>query len=90
VATWLGGTSRSADTALATLTTAVEHARYAPQPSTPTSTLVRDLDAIEDGLRSRRSTRERFRATFWPASLDWSRVPLLGRWLPGDGDIRRH
>ena len=90
VAAWLGGTSRTADSSLATLTTAVEHARYAPGRLDLSPELVRDLSAVEAGLRSRRSARERFRATFWPASLSWSRVPLIGGWLPGSGDYRRH
>ncbi len=90
VATWLGGTSRTADSSLATLTRAVEQARYAPGQSDVGPELVHDLSAIEDGLRSRRTPRERFRATFWPASLDWSRVPVIGGWLPGSGDYRRH
>jgi transglutaminase-like putative cysteine protease len=90
VATWLGGTSRLADSSLTTLTRAVETARYAPQGSGSGPDLVRDLATIESGLRSRRTSAERFRATFWPASLDWSRMPVIGGWLPGSGFRRRH
>jgi transglutaminase-like putative cysteine protease len=90
VASWLGGTSRAADSSLATLTSAVEVARYAPERTEVGPDLVPDLSAIEDGLRSRRTSRERFRAMFWPASLNWSQVPLIGGWLPGSGADRRH
>jgi transglutaminase-like putative cysteine protease len=90
VAAWLGGTSRKADASLGTLTRAVERARYAPGGRQTGPELVHELHAVESGLRSRRSGRERFRALFWPASLDWSGVPLIGQWLPGSGYPRRH
>jgi hypothetical protein len=96
VALWLGGTSRKADASLGTLTRAVERARYAPGGAEGSvgpqagPELVHELHSVESGLRSRRSGRERFRAMFWPASLDWSGVPLIGQWLPGSGQSRRH
>jgi transglutaminase-like putative cysteine protease len=90
VAAWLGGTSHQADSSLATLTRAVEVARYAPEGERTGPDLVHDLAKIESGLRSRRTTGERLRATLWPASLDWSRVPIIGRWLPGSGFGHRH
>jgi transglutaminase-like putative cysteine protease len=90
VATWLGGSSTRADTSLQALTAAVEQARYAPAGAAPSGAgLVHDLTAVEAGLRSRRSGRERLRAIFWPASLGWSHVPLIGPWLPGTGGRRR-
>ena len=90
VASWLGGTSNDADGSLATLTRAVEVARYAPPGAAAGPDLVHDLETIESGLRSRRSAGERARAVLWPASLDWSRVPVLGPWLPGSSTSRRH
>jgi hypothetical protein len=89
VAAWLGGSSRSADTSLGSLTSAVEQARYAPNGTAAGPQLVRDLGEVESGLRSRRSGRERMRARFWPASLDWTRTPVVGRWLPGQTSGRR-
>lgn len=71
VARWLGGSSPDADTSLATLATAVEVARYAPGVMTRDrgADLVHDLSTVTAGLRSRRTTAERLRAKFWPASL---------------------
>lgn len=89
VASWLGGSSTKADSALKSLTAAVERARYAPAAAATGPQLVHDLSAVEAGLRSRRSSRERLRATFWPASLGWSRVALIGPWLPGNPGARR-
>jgi transglutaminase-like putative cysteine protease len=89
VATWLRGTSSRADASLGTLSTAVERARYAPRASQAGPELVHELHSVESGLRSRRSGRERFQAIFWPASLDWSQVPVVGQWLPGSSEPRR-
>jgi transglutaminase superfamily protein len=89
VASWLGGSTATADSSLRSLTAAVERARYAPASAAAGPQLVHDLNAVEAGLRSRRSGRERLRATFWPASLGWSRVPLIGAWLPGNAGARR-
>ena len=47
--------------------------------------LVEELEAVQRGLMARRSTRQRVLARLWPASLAWSGVPLIGRWLPGGG-----
>jgi hypothetical protein len=89
VARWLGNSSDAASTTLQTLTTAVEHARYRPH-SSPGADLTAELAAVRDGLGARRSPRERMRARFWPASLDWSHVRWVGRWLPGATGPRRH
>jgi transglutaminase-like putative cysteine protease len=89
VANWLGGSSRTADGSLQSLTASVERARYAPSATASGSQLTHDLAAVEAGLRSRRSGRERLQARFWPASLGWSRVPFIGQWLPGSGGGRR-
>lgn len=81
VVDWLGRDA-AADTALASLATAVETARYAPE-SSPLSDrdaagqppLVGELHSVEAQLRARRSTGARLRARLLPASLGW-------RWLP--------
>jgi hypothetical protein len=89
VARWLGNSSDAASTTLRTLTAAVEQARYRPDAS-PAADLSDELAAVRDGLGARRSPRERMRARLWPASLEWSRVRWVGRWLPGGGGARRH
>ena len=84
VASWLGGPGGRASDPLRTLTAAVERARYAPtRGRQDEADLERSLDSVQAQLRSRRTTGQRLRATFWPASLGWSRVRWIGRWLPG-------
>jgi hypothetical protein len=88
VVSWLGGTAQRASPSLRTLTGAVERARYAPTGArgTQEADLERSLAAVQAELRSRRTTAQRLRARFWPASLRWSRVRWVGRWLPGPSD----
>lgn len=91
VARWLGSSSDVASAPLRSLTEAVESARYRPAATAVGgSELVSELETVRQGLGARRSPRERLRAFLWPASLDWSRVPVLGRWLPGGAAARRH
>lgn len=93
VATWLVSASDTPVEAVRTLTSAVERARYAtprtgqgptaiPHPSSDQD-LVSVLKSVRAGLRARRSPAQRLQARLWPASLEWSGVPLVGRWLPG-------
>jgi transglutaminase-like putative cysteine protease len=93
VARWLGNSSDSASGSLQTLTAAVERARYSSDAgdagSDLGSDLAGDLAQVRAGLGMRRSPRERMKARFWPASLDWSRLRWIGRWLPGSSQ-RRH
>lgn len=90
VARWLGSAADSASGSLQTVTSAVERARYSPAVGGGED-LAADLEAVRAGLGERRSPRERMRARFWPASLNWSRMPVLGRCLPGDRNApRRH
>jgi hypothetical protein len=89
VARWLGSSADAASGSLNTLTAAVERARYAADGGDPDDNLVADLAQVRAGLGLRRSPRERMRARFWPASLDWSRARWIGRWLPGSSE-RRH
>jgi transglutaminase-like putative cysteine protease len=96
VARWLGNSSDAASGPLHTLTSAVELARYSPDiaPTSRAATgtapdLTSDLAQVRAGLGARRSPRERMRARFWPASLNWSRARWIGRWLPGS-DTARH
>jgi hypothetical protein len=89
----LGSSSDAASEPLRTVTAAVERARYSPDRTDPSgrADLVDDLEQVRAGLGRRRSPRERMRARLWPASLHWARVPVLGRWLPGDQNgPRRH
>lgn len=91
VARWLGGSSDVASDSVRSLAQAVESARYRPAGAAAGgSGLVDELERVRQGLGARRSPRERARAFLWPASLDWSRVPVLGRWLPGGAGARRH
>jgi hypothetical protein len=92
VARWLGSSSDAASQPLRAVTAAVERARYSPDRiGEEHADLVAELEKVRAGLGQRRSPRERMRARFWPASLSWSRVPVIGRWLPGDRDAaRRH
>ncbi|MGH8862466.1 MAG: transglutaminase TgpA family protein, partial [Jatrophihabitantaceae bacterium] len=90
VARWLGSSSDVASGSLQTLTRAVEQARYRPRAAAGTrADLADELEIVRRGLGARRSPRERLRARFWPASLNWSQLPVLGRWLPGE-DAPRH
>jgi hypothetical protein len=80
---WLLGAVDESAAALLALTNAVERARYAPNPARTGADLVDELNAVQRGLMARRSPRQRALARLWPASLAWSGVPLIGRWLPG-------
>ena len=92
VARWLGSSPNRLRAA------ARGHGRCRTRPlqpaqaeSTDRGDLVDGLAQVRAGLGRRRSPRERMRARWWPASLNWSRVPVIGRWLPGDRDmLRRH
>lgn len=89
VAHWLGTSADSAADSVRAITTAVERARYSPGGTADAgSDLVAQLAQVRSGLGRRRSPRERMRARFWPASLNWSRARWIGRWLPGAG--QRH
>ena len=83
VSRWLLGAVDESAAALLALTKAVERARYAPDPARTGADLVDELNAVQRGLMARRSPRQRALARLWPASLAWSGVPLIGRWLPG-------
>jgi hypothetical protein len=83
VSRWLLGAVDESAAALLALTNAVERARYAPNPARTGADLVDELNAVQRGLMARRSPRQRALARLWPASLAWSGVPLIGRWLPG-------
>ena len=85
VSRWLLGAVDESAAALLALTKAVERARYAPNPVRTGAELVEELEAVQRGLMARRSTRQRVLARLWPASLAWSGVPVIGRWLPGGG-----
>lgn len=89
---WLLGAVDESAAALLALTNAVERARYAPDPARTGAELVDELIAVQRGLMARRSTRQRILARLWPASLAWSRVPVIGRWLPGGAETsaRQH
>jgi hypothetical protein len=76
VATWLGREA-GGDREVTALALAVERARYAPTSPAATS-LVGELEGIEQRLRSGRSGQVRLRARLFPASLGW-RVPLPRR-----------
>jgi transglutaminase-like putative cysteine protease len=93
VARWLGSSADAASGSLQTLTSAVERARYAADgaPVGSAHDLASELDELRAGLGLRRSPRERMRARYWPASLNWSRLRWVGRWLPGtDTTTPRH
>jgi transglutaminase-like putative cysteine protease len=86
VSRWLLGAVDESAASLLALTNAVERARYAPDPSRTGADLVAELSTVQRGLMARRSTRQRVLARLWPASLAWSGVPVLGRWLPGGAE----
>lgn len=92
VSRWLLGAVDESAAELLALTNAVERARYAPDPARTGAELVEELIAVQRGMTARRSTRQRVLARLWPASLAWSGVPVIGRWLPGGADTsaRRH
>lgn len=92
VSRWLLGAVDESAASLLALTNAVERARYAPDPARTGAELVDELIAVQRGLTARRSPRQRVLARLWPASLAWSGVPVIGRWLPGGADTsaRRH
>jgi hypothetical protein len=85
VARWLGSSADAASGSLQTLTSAVERARYAADGADAAGSgdLATELANLRAGLGLRRSPRERMRARYWPASLNWSRLRWIGRWLPG-------
>jgi len=90
VARWLGSSADAASGSLQTLTRAVERARYSAAGGVddPARDLAGELANLRTGLGLRRSPRERMRARFWPASLNWSRLRWIGRWLPGTTTAR--
>ncbi len=90
VAQWLGNSNDATSGAVQVLTSAVEQARYSRGTEATGADLARELAAVRTGLGQRRSPRERMRAQYWPASLNWSRVRGIGRWLPGTQTARRH
>ena len=90
VAKWLGSSDDAASGAVQVLTAAVERARYSRGADDAGTDLAREFTAVRAGLGQRRSPRERMRARFWPASLNWSRARGIGRWLPGTQTARRH
>ena len=76
VATWLARDAPDAAPALRELATAVEHSRYAAAPGNRAGTaLAGDLRTVTGALRAQRSGSVRARATLWPASLGWGRLP---------------
>jgi hypothetical protein len=80
VAIWLSRGAPAAAPALRELANAVEHSRYAAAPSARDgSALTGDLRTATGALRSRRSNGVRVRATLWPASLGWGRLPGRAR-----------
>jgi hypothetical protein len=88
VARWLGSSADAASGSLQTLTRAVERARYSADGDSSAQDLAGELVNLRTGLGLRRSPRERMRAWFWPASLNWSRLRWIGRWLPGTTTAR--
>jgi transglutaminase-like putative cysteine protease len=73
---WLSRDAPAAAAALRELASAVEHSRYAAAPSSrPGAALAGDLRTATGALRSRRTNGTRVRATLWPASLGWGRLP---------------
>jgi hypothetical protein len=74
VSAWLAPDAADTAPALSALAVAVEHRRYSPDPGvTDAAELTRGLLDVTDQLWSRRSSRVRLRARFWPASLGWGR-----------------
>jgi transglutaminase-like putative cysteine protease len=74
VAAWLANDAGDTAPALSDLATAVEQRRYARvmRVADPDE-LSEGLLAVSDQLWSRRSSRVRFWARFWPASLGWGK-----------------
>ena len=83
VAAWLSNDAGDTAPALSELAAAVEHGRYARDARIDNAdALSAGLLAVSDQLWSRRSSRVRFLARFWPASLGWgSRMSAAGNLL---------
>ncbi|MGI8760611.1 MAG: transglutaminase TgpA family protein [Jatrophihabitantaceae bacterium] len=78
VASWLDappGDSAS----LRTLANAVEQRRYSAHPQRPAADLSRELALARARLLVGRGRAARLRATFWPASLGWTRLSWVRR-----------